>query len=525
MSSIQGRLAVTLLALLSALFFLSPAVLEDLPAWWSKYKIIRGLDLQGGMHLVLGVEQDEAVKVVVENQTDEMRDTLADQHIRTKRISRVGVDKINLSLLSEKRRDDALKLLQENYPQFDIEPGSGGEIVLTLRKEEVEYIRTNAVDQGIETIRNRVDAIGVSEPTIQKQGDNRILVQLPGIKDPDRAIELIGKTAQLHFKIVDDEGNLDEAVKGRVPRGSVIIYQKVMDKATGRVIKNTPFLVKRRTLIAGDRLTNARVRIDSQFNQPYIAIDFDRKGARQFERVTGNNVNKRLAIVLDNNIYSAPVIRSKISGGSAIIEGNFTMEEAHDLALVLRAGALPAPVKILENRTVGPSLGQDSIDKGFLSMLIGGVLVILFMAIYYKLAGVVADVVLIMNIFFIMGVLAAFNATLTLPGIAGIVLTIGMAVDANVIIFERVREELKLGKTPLAALDGGFTKAFRPIIDANVTTLIAAVVLFEFGTGPVKGFALTLSVGILASLFTALFVSRLIFDIFLKGKKVNSLSI
>ncbi len=523
--NMKGRIAVTLIAIFGAIFFLTPHYKADLPAWWSKYRVILGLDLQGGMHLVLGVERDEAVKGVTERLADEVRDTLSNKHIRVKRINAVGIDKLSLGLLSEKDSKEAADIILQEHPHLDILKNEGGEISLALKAAEVEFIRQFAVDQGIETIRNRVDAFGVSEPTIQKQGENRILVQLPGIKDPDRAIDLIGKTAQLHFKIVDDENDLDAALNGRVPRGSEIVYQKTLEKGTGRVVTNTPFLLKKRILITGDRLTNARVRIDSQFNQPYIAIDFDSKGAKQFERVTADNVGKRLAIVLDSNIYSAPVIRSKISGGSAIIEGSFTMEEARDLAIVLRAGALPAPVEILENRTVGPSLGKDSIEKGFLSMMIGGVLVILFMAVYYRLSGLVADVVLLLNILFVMGFLAALNATLTLPGIAGIVLTIGMAVDANVIIFERVREELRVGKTPFAALDAGFSKAFLPIMDANVTTLIAALVLFEFGTGPVKGFAVTLSIGIVASLFTALFVSRLIFDVAMKGKKINRLSI
>lgn len=523
--NVRSRLAVTLIVVIAALFFLTPVVKKDLPEWWSKYRVNLGLDLQGGMHLVLGVDQDEAVKGVLERLVDEVRDALAEKHIRLKRSNVVGADTISLGLISERHEEEAARALQDNFPQLDLNRRGGGEMTLTLRKDEVDFIKKFAVDQGIETIRNRVDAFGVSEPTIQRQGENRILVQLPGIKDPDRAIELIGKTAQLHFRLVDDENSLDEALRGKVPRNSEIVHQKVIEKGTGRVIKSTPFLLKKRIMMTGDRLTNARVRIDTQFNRPYIAIDFDSKGARQFERLTGDNVNKRLAIVLDDNVYSAPVIRGKISGGSAIIEGSFTMEEAHDLAIVLRAGALPAPVNILENRTVGPSLGKDSIEKGFLSMLIGGVLVVIFMAFYYKLSGVVADVVLTLNILLIMGVLAALNATLTLPGIAGIVLTIGMAVDANVIIFERIREELRVGKTPMAALDGGFSKAFLPIMDANVTTLIAALVLFEFGTGPVKGFAVTLSIGILSSLFTALFISRLIFDIFLKGKKVGRLSV
>jgi len=523
--SIKVRLVVTVAVLCAALFFIAPAVKKDLPQWWSQYQINLGLDLQGGMHLVLGVDQDEAVNGVMERLVDEVRDSLSEKHIRLKRIAVAGLGRLSAGLMTDRDKEEAGRILAEEFPQLETAFQAGGEMIMSLRAQEVDFIRKYAVDQGIETIRNRIDAFGVSEPTIQRQGENRILVQLPGVKDPDRAIELIGKTAQLQFKLVDDEHILDESTTKRPPGGSEIVYQKLLEKGTGRVLSNTPYLLKRRVLMTGDRLTNARVRIDSQFNRPYVAIDFDAKGGRQFERLTDENTGKRMAIVLDGNVYSAPVIKSKISGGSAIIEGSFTMEEAHDLAIVLRAGALPAPVEILENRTVGPSLGKDSIEKGFLSMLIGGVLVIVFMLVYYKLSGAVADLVLVMNILMVMAFLAALNATLTLPGIAGIVLTIGMAVDANVIIFERIREELSIGKTPLAALDGGFKKAFLPIMDANVTTLIAALVLFEFGTGPVKGFAVTLSIGILSSLFTALFVSRLLFDIFLKGKKVKSISI
>lgn len=523
--NIKGRLAISLIITLAAIFFLIPAVNDELPSWWSKYRVNLGLDLQGGMHLVLGVDQDAAVKGVMEQLSDDIEDSLAEKHIRLKRIKVDDSQTLNVGLLSETDAAETKQMLSADFPQLEMVSITDGEMTLSLTQGEIDFIRKFSVDQGIETIRNRVDAFGVSEPTIQKQGENRILVQLPGIKDPERAIELIGKTAQLEFKIVDDENSLDNALKGRVPRGSEIVYKKVLEKGTGKVISNTPFLLKKRTLLTGDKLTNARVRVDSQFNQPYISMDFDSKGGKQFERITGENVGKRLAIVLDDNVYSAPVIKSKISGGSAIIEGSFTVEEAHDLAIVLRAGALPAPVEILENRTVGPSLGKDSIRKGFMSMIIGGLLVVIFMAAYYKLSGVVADIVLILNVIIILGFLAALNATLTLPGIAGIVLTIGMAVDANVIIFERIREELQLGKTPLAALDSGFSKAFLPIMDANVTTLIAAIVLFEFGTGPVKGFAVTLSIGILSSVFTALFVSKVIFDFFLRGKKITKLSV
>jgi preprotein translocase subunit SecD len=323
---------------------------------------------------------------------------------------------------------------------------------------------------------------------------------------------------------VDETGSVDAALKGDIPPGREVLYRVEENLETQRTTK-TPFLIKKRTLLDGSTLTDARVQIDSQFNEPYVSINFDKKGARIFERITADNVNKRLAIVLDNSVYSAPVIQEKIAGGQARITGRFTTEEARDLAIVLRAGALPAPVNILEERTVGPSLGADSIRKGLISMIIGGLLVIVFMIIYYKMAGLIADIALFLNILLIAAGLSGFGATLTLPGIAAIILTIGMAVDANVIIFERVREELTLGRTPRAAVTAGYDRATLTILDANVTTLIAAVVLFQFGTGPVKGFAVALSLGVVASMFTALIVSRLIFDYVLMNKKAKTLSI
>jgi len=402
--------------------------------------------------------------------------------------------------------------------------GESPTVQLDLPETEVEYIREMAAKQAMETIRNRIDQFGVAEPDIRRQGENRILIQLPGIDDPQRAINLIGQTALLEFKLVDDEHSVEDALKGSVPPGDEILYQVVEDEVTRRTRK-TPFLVNKRTYLTGEYLTDARVQIDSQFSEPYVSIDFDKKGGRLFERITEANVKKRLAIVLDSRVYSAPVIQEKISGGRARITGNFTTEDARDLAIVLRAGALPAPVEILEERTVGPSLGRDSIDKGLLSMSVGGLLVVLFILLYYKAAGIVANIALGLNIVLIAAGLAFFQATLTLPGIAGIILTIGMAVDANVIIFERIREEIRLGKTPRAAVDGGYGKATLTILDANVTTLIAALVLFQFGTGPVKGFAVTLSIGILASLFTAIVVTRLIFDYFIFQRHIKSLSI
>jgi len=317
---------------------------------------------------------------------------------------------------------------------------------------------------------------------------------------------------------------VEEALKGSVPPGAEILYQTQTDPKTQRTLK-TPYLIKKRSLLTGAYLTEARVEIDSQYSEPYVSLSFDKKGARIFERITEENVKKRLAIVLDQHVYSAPVIQEKISGGQARITGSFTLEEARDLAIVLRAGALPAPVDIIEERTVGPSLGIDSIRKGILSMTVGGLLVILFMVVYYKFSGLIANLALVVNILLIAAGLAGFQATLTLPGIAGIILTIGMAVDANVLIFERIREELGLGKTARASLEAGYDRATLTILDANVTTLIAALVLFQFGTGPVKGFAVTLSLGVVSSLFTALILTRAIFDFFLINRKMKQLSI
>ncbi len=309
-----------------------------------------------------------------------------------------------------------------------------------------------------------------------------------------------------------------------MPPGTEVLYQIEEDADSKRSLKK-PFLIKKRSLLTGAYLTDARVQIDSQYSEPYVSLNFDKKGARLFERITEENVNKRLAIILDKTVYSAPVIQEKISGGQARITGNFTAEEARDLAIILRAGALPAPVRFIEERTVGPSLGSDSINKGLISMGVGGIAVILFMIIYYKGSGLIADLALILNLILIAGGLAGFQATLTLPGIAGIILTIGMAVDANVLIFERIREEMRLGKTPHAALDAGYSRATLTILDANVTTLIAALVLFQFGTGPIKGFAVTLSLGVISSLFTALILTRSIFDYLLINRKMKKLSI
>ncbi|MEJ2698710.1 MAG: protein translocase subunit SecD, partial [Desulfuromonadales bacterium] len=334
----------------------------------------------------------------------------------------------------------------------------------------------------------------------------------------------LGKTARLEFKMVDEDVSPQEALKGKLPPDDEILYERKTPPGGGAVTE-VPIVVQKKTVMTGDLLSDAQVRIDSRFNEPYVAIEFNSLGAKRFDEITAANVGKRMAIVLDNNVYSAPVIRERISGGSAQISGSFTSQEATDLAIVLRAGSLPAPVKILENRTVGPSLGRDSIHQGIIAVLLASIFVVIAMVIYYKWAGVVANVALGMNFLFILAILSLFKATLTLPGIAGIALTLGMAVDANVLINERIREELRLGKTARASLEAGYAKAFWTVMDSNLTTLLSGLILFQFGTGPVKGFAVTLSAGILTTLFTALFITRLIYHFFLERRTIQRLSI
>ncbi|MFQ5842151.1 MAG: protein translocase subunit SecD [Thermodesulfobacteriota bacterium] len=527
--NLKWKFLLIIFITVAALIYLAPSVVGEMSGFLGKIlpqdKIHLGLDLQGGMHLVLEVEGQKAVESYVERIKGDLKEDLKKKRIYVPRIERINGDQIHLEILGEKEKFD--DFIASDYPIFEeISAESQGKyqrIILGIVKKQADYLKRYAVEQALETIRNRVDQFGVAEPDISPQGSDRILIQLPGIKDPQRAIRLIGRTALLEFKLVDEERSLQEALKGTIPDGDIILYEKQEQPETGRITK-VPFLLKKKTLMTGEVLKDAQVRFDN-FNQPYVGLEFDPRGAKMFDRITAKNVKKRLAIILDNNVYSAPVIQERISGGRAQITGRFTENDARDLAIVLRAGALPAPVKILENRSVGPSLGKDLIDKGLKSIIIGGILVVLFMVTYYKISGGIADVALILNLILIMGALAGLRATLTLPGIAGIILTIGMAVDANVLIFERIREELRLGKTPRAAIDGGYSRAFLTIVDANVTTLIAALVLFQFGTGPVKGFAVTLSIGIVASLFTALFVSRVIFEVLLTKHMVKRVSI
>jgi protein-export membrane protein SecD len=398
---------------------------------------------------------------------------------------------------------------------------------------------SDALIRAIEIIRNRIDQFGVSEPFIAKQGDKWIVVQLPGIKDPQRAIDLIGKTALLEFRIVGDTGAMEKILaKARdmniqvkdiydanhtlkkefadlMPAG----YEILPGKEEGY------YLVTSTPQVTGAFLTDAKMKIGGEYNMPYVGIDFNAEGGRIFAKVTELNVEKRLAIVLDGVVQSAPVIRSRIPDGHAIIEGNFTAEEASGLSIILRAGALPAPVRIIEDRTVGPSLGRDSINAGMMACAIGLALIILFMMFYYKFSGVIADIALVLNLVIMLALMSLLHSTLTLPGIAGIILSIGMAVDANVLILERVREELQAGKTVRVSIDLGYEKAFSAILDSNVTTLIAAAFLFQFGTGPIKGFAVTLFLGLIVSMYTAILVTHQIYDAWFEGRNVERLSI
>ncbi|HPQ45310.1 MAG TPA: protein translocase subunit SecD [Syntrophales bacterium] len=528
--NIKVRGIITIVIIAVALFYLMPSITQKLPSLWKDYtdKIHLGLDLQGGMHLVMEVETEKAVESAMERTSNDLKELLMEKRVRFKHLDTEEGIFASFELPDEEASSIFKKLLKDNFPNLEIKSSeieNGREkVYLKIDDKQIEAIEKFAVEQSLETIRNRVDEFGVSEPEIIPQGKDRILIQLPGVKDPQRAINLIGKTALLEFKLVDDEHSLDEAVKGKVPPGDIVAYGVRVEADTGRRLK-TPYLLKKKTLLTGDALEDAKVSISNRFGEPYVALKFDSQGSRDFDRITAQNVKKRLAIVLDGVVHSAPVIQERISGGNAQITGSFTMDEARDLAIVLRAGALPAPVKILEQRTVGPSLGQDSIDKGILSIIVGSILVIVFMVLYYNLSGIIADIALFLNIILIMGALAAFRATLTLPGIAGIVLTIGMAVDANVLIFERIREELRLGKSAGAAIAGGYSKALLTIVDANVTTLIAALVLFQFGTGAIKGFAVTLSIGIVCSMFTAIFVTRIIYDYFIWNRNIKRVSV
>ena len=487
----------------------------ELPVFVPHKTVNLGLDLQGGSSLLLEVETEAVVEQDLETAVSTVR-----RQLRGERIGYTGLGKrgsgVTFKVRDPAEIEAARNAVRDIDASFTLRVSDDGTFFLGLSEEARAQRRDAAVEQSIEVVRRRVDETGTSEPTIQRQGEERILVQLPGVKDPERIKRLLGRTAKLNFHLIDEETPLSRAQAGQLPPGSILL-----DAADG--LASAQYVVRREVSVGGERLTNAAP--DFQQGQAVVSFRFDTVGGRRFGEITAEHVNERLAIVLDDEVISAPVIRSPILGGSGIITGRFTTQEVNDLAILLRAGALPAPLNILEERTVGPGLGADSIAAGKIASVVGLILVVLFMAAIYGLFGLMANVALILNIALILAVLSALQATLTLPGIAGIVLTVGMAVDANVLIFERIREEVRSGRTPISAVDAGYRRALTTIIDSNLTTLIAAILLFQFGSGPIKGFAVTLSIGIVSSMFTAIMVTRLIVVVWLRQRKPSTLPI
>lgn len=508
------RLAALVAATLAALIYLSPIFVPEgvrLPLAPAENPIHLGLDLRGGTHLLFQVDLEKAVENSLARNGEEMARSAREEGIAIDSVEPQGAT-LAVQLQDASERQPFLDFLTNRYATLIAEPGSGSEVGVTMSPREVDRIRTFAMDQSLETIRNRVDQFGVAEPTIQRQGSREIVVQLPGVQDPQRAKQLIGKTAVLEFRLVADAGS-----------GKTIRLPGTADGRGGAV---PTWELEDKVLLSGSQVADARMRPpQQQFGGFSVDLTLTDSGATDFEIATGENVGRQLAIILDGRVFSAPRLNERIGGGRAQITGNFDPAEARDLAIVLRAGALPAPIQIIEERTVGPSLGRDSIEQGVLSLLVGGVLVVIFMVFYYRGAGILADLALALNVLFLLSVLAFFGATLTLPGIAGIVLTMGMAVDANVLINERVREELVNGKTPRAALEAGYERAWAAIRDSNITTFVSGLILFQFGSGPVKGFAITLCVGILTTVVTAVFGTRIWYDLQLSRRQLSRISI
>ena len=505
--------------LIAAPNLLEQKTADELPSWLPNQQVNLGLDLQGGSHLLLEVKVSVVLRERLESLVDAIRVVL-----RKNRIGYTGLGVRNNSVTFLSRKLSDIESSQEliNKVERDLEIiVTKNRITVNFSDKALRAIKNSAVSQSIEIVRRRIDETGTREPTIQRQGEDRILVQVPGLDNPERLKRLLGKTAKMSFHLLDQKNSLTEALQGRIPAGTMLL-SSVDEKPEGQVRR---YLVKKRVAVGGDRLIDSQPSFDNRTNEPIVSFRFDTLGGKKFGDVTKKNVNKPFAIVLDGKVISAPVIREPILGGSGQISGNFSISEAQDLALLLRAGALPAPLSILEERSVGPGLGADSIAAGKVASIVGLILVIIFMVITYGVFGFFADVALFVNMVLILGFLSLLQATLTLPGIAGIVLTIGMAVDANVLVFERIREEVRAGRTPISAIDSGYSRAITTIIDANLTTLIAALILFYFGSGPVRGFAVTLSIGIVSSMFTAIMLTRLLVVAWIRNRRITAVPI
>jgi len=524
-------LAITLTALVVCLFavpnFFPEATVKGWPKWAQRH-IVLGLDLQGGSHLLLAVDSNYVKKEKLDQVRDDVRRVLRDARIPYTGLATRG-DSVEVRITKDTDASAALTKLRElsqplggllgssGQRSLEIADTGGGLIRLTVPSAAITERIRQAIEQSITIVEKRVNELGTVEPLIQRQGIDRILVQVPGLQDPTRLKELLGKTAKMEFRMVDLSISPDQASGGRVPADS-----DLLDSAENPGQK---YVIKKQVLVSGGDLTDAQPGFDQRSGQPIVSFKFNTSGSRKFAQATTEHVKEPFAIVLDGKVISAPVIQEPITGGQGQISGNFTVQQANDLAILLRAGALPAPLTIIEERTVGPGLGQDSIEKGELAAYVGSILVIVFMLVTYRLFGVFANVAVAINVAMIFGVLSLLNATLTLPGIAGIVLTVGIAVDSNVLIYERIREELRGGRTAISAIDAGFRRALSTILDSNITTFIAAAVLFYIGTGPVRGFAVTLGIGIITTVFTAFTLTRLIVAWWVQWKRPKTVPI
>src|SRR5947209_5068078 len=524
-------LAIILTALVVCLCavpnFFPEARVKTWPLWAQRHLVL-GLDLTCGPHLLLGIDSNAVKKDKLDQVRDDVRRALRDARISYTGLN-VRNDAVEVRVSKEGDLPNALAKLRElsqplggllgssGQRSLEVSDAGGGLIRLVVPQAAITDRIRQTIEQSIQIVERRVNELGTVEPLIQRQGVDRILVQVPGLQDPTELKKILGKTAKMEFRMVDSTVPPDQATQGRVPPDSEILMSAQSPKV--------PYVIKKQVLVSGGDLTDAQPGFDQRTNEPIVSFKFNTSGSRKFAQATTENVGQPFAIVLDNEVISAPVIREPITGGSGQISGNFTVQAANELALLLRAGALPAPLTIVEERTVGPGLGQDSIEKGELAAYVGSILVIVFMLIPYRLFGVFANIAVAINVAMIFGVLSLLNATLTLPGIAGIVLTVGIAVDSNVLIYERIREELRGGRNAISAIDAGFKRALSTILDSNITTFIAAAVLFYIGTGPVRGFAVTLGIGIITTVFTAFTLTRLIVAGWVRWKRPQSVPI
>ncbi len=502
MKKYSFKLISTIVIIFFSIFFALPSLFnlsDNLPNWWGKNKLKLGLDLQGGSQLLLQVETEKAIQEKLATQTEDIRTELSEADIQPQELKLVN------NIIFVKVNDDEIKKLENiikenNQLEVDYDKGLAK---INFTEQFMREFQSSIILQSLEIIRKRVDEVGTNEPIIQVQGKQRVLVQLPGLENPDRIKSLLGQTAKMNFRMVD------EKAMSLLGEKKYFVGSEVLEGDDFGI----NYIVKKRIGVSGDNLVDANASVD-QFNRPIVSIRFDSIGSRKFADLTAKNVGKRFAIVLDKKVISAPVIREAIPSGSAQISGNFSFDSANDLAILLRAGSLPAPISIIEERTVGPSLGQDSINAGVISVIIALSLVLIYMILIYGKIGLIANFVLIINFLFIIGWLVLFQATLTLPGIAGIALTVGMAVDANVLVFERIREEKILGRSKISSINTGFDQALRAILDANVTTLIAALILFFLGSGPIRGFSITLGLGVVSTILCTMIISRLLINYF-----------